>query len=97
MPTRILFIGFDALDKDLLLQWAGSGILPTFRSLLHDATHGLIANPAGLYGGTLWPSFITGVSPARHRRFFQRQAPRGEYAEVDFRPSDCKGSRSGRL
>jgi predicted AlkP superfamily phosphohydrolase/phosphomutase len=91
VPTRILFIGFDALDKDLLLQWAGSGILPTFRSLLHEATHGLIANPAGLYGGTLWPSFITGVSPARHRRFFQRQAPRGEYAEVDFRPSDMQG------
>jgi len=90
LPTRILVVGFDALDKDLLLQWAGSGILPTFRSLLHDAASGLIANPPGLYGGTVWPSFVTGVSPARHRRFFQEQAPRGEYTEVAFRSSDMQ-------
>jgi len=91
VPTRILFIGFDAFEKDLLLQWAESGVLPTFRSLLHSTTCGLTTNPTGLYAGTVWPSFITGVSPAHHRRFFRRQAPRGEYIDRDFRPSDMEG------
>jgi len=90
MAARALLIGFDALDKDLLLQWAESGALPTFRSLLHETTYGLVENPPGLYGGTVWPSFMTGVSPARHRRFFQQQIPRGEYVETEFRSSDMQ-------
>lgn len=91
MSTRVLFVGFDSLDKDLLLQWAEGGILPTFRALMKSGTYGVTANPAGLYGGALWPSFITGLSPARHRRFCERQAPLGEYAEVDFQPWDMQG------
>jgi predicted AlkP superfamily phosphohydrolase/phosphomutase len=91
VSARILLIGFDSLDKDLLLQWAEDRILPTFRTLLHDATYGLTANPPGLYGGTVWPSFITGLSPARHGRFFRLQAPPGEYIAVDFLPSGIKG------
>ena len=34
--TKLLFIGVDAGDKDLSLQWAADGSLPTLRGLLQE-------------------------------------------------------------
>jgi len=86
MAARVLVIGLDAFEKDLLLTWAADGSLPTLAELLRRGTSGVVEGPAGIYGGTVWPSFNTGVSPARHRRFFRRQAPRGEYIDIEFKP-----------
>lgn len=103
MATRVLFIGLDAYDKDLLLQWAESGVLPNLGSLLQESTWGVTRNPPGLYAGSVWESFMTGVSPARHRRFFRHQARRGEYIDTRFGPEDLQArpfweslSRAGR-
>jgi predicted AlkP superfamily phosphohydrolase/phosphomutase len=90
LATRLLFIGLDAYDKDLLLQWAAAGVLPTLRSLLQTATWGTTQNPPGLYAASVWESFITGVTPDRHRRFFRHQARRGEYLHEDFLPGDLE-------
>jgi len=59
MATRILFIGADALDKDLVLRWAGDGTLPTFRRLLGVAGWGIAETPPGLFVAAVWPSFWT--------------------------------------
>jgi predicted AlkP superfamily phosphohydrolase/phosphomutase len=91
MSTRVLFVGFDSLDKDLVLQWAESGILPTFRALLKNSAYGAVQNPPGLYGGAVWPSFATGLSPAGHGHFYPRQVPRGAYVDTEFFPSQQKG------
>ncbi len=91
MSSRILFVGFDSLDKDLLLQWAESGVLPTFQSLLRSSAHADTKNPPGLYSDTVWPSFATGLSPARHGHFYPRQTPRGAYIDAEFLPSQQKG------
>jgi predicted AlkP superfamily phosphohydrolase/phosphomutase len=87
---RILFLGIDAMDRDLVLQWAGAGILPTFRSLLERGASGPTLNPPGLYVGAVWPSFFTGVSPARHGRYCYEQIVTGTYAVQPFRPSNLK-------
>jgi predicted AlkP superfamily phosphohydrolase/phosphomutase len=91
LPSRILFVGFDSLDKDLLVQWADQGLLPNFQALLKTSTYGATENPPGLYGGSLWPSFATGLSPARHHRFFQLQARAGQYAEEPCYVSQIEG------
>ena len=103
MPARVLFIGFDGLDSKLLGEWAEAGILPTFRALLQRSTFGPTKNPPGLYGGAVWPSFNTGLSPGRNGYFYPRQVPRGEYMDADFLPAQQKGtafwenlSRAGR-
>ncbi len=65
-PTEVLLLEVDAGDRNLILDWAQAGLLPTFRSLL---TRGLVGNtiaPRGFFVGSIWPSFYTGVSPARH-------------------------------
>ena len=88
--TRILFLGVDAGDKDLILHWAKTGVLPTFRSLWEKGAWGATANPVGLFGGALWPSFHTGVSPARHGRHWFLQIKPGTYENYEFMPTDVK-------
>lgn len=87
---RILFLGLDAMDRDLVLQWANAGILPTFRSLSAQGAFGPTQNPPGLYVGTVWSSFFTGVSPARHGRYCYEQIVTGTYTTQRFRSSNLK-------
>ena len=74
-----MFIGVDAGDKDLILQWAEAGALPTFQSLLKRGLRGVTTNPPGLFVGAVWPSFYTGASPAKHGRYCYRQIRPGTY------------------
>jgi len=87
ITNRILFIGLDAADKDLILQWARSGELPHFRSLLENGAWSPTSNPPGLYVGAVWPSFYTGVSPAEHGRYCYAQLRTGSYETPRFSPS----------
>lgn len=91
MSARVLVIALDAYEKDLLLEWANAGDLPVLAGLLKHATWGTTEAPPAVYAGAVWPSFSTGTSPAHHRRFFCRQAPRGEYLDDDFPSSAIEG------
>ncbi len=90
MSTRILFLGVDALDRDLVLSWVGDGTLPTFRRLLEDGAWGGTDNPPGLFVGAVWPSFWTSVGPARHARYCYEQLRPGTYEIARIRPSDTR-------
>lgn len=87
---RMLFLCLDAMDRDLVLQWANEGILPTFRSLLGRGTFGPTLNPPCLYVGAVWPSFFTAVTPGRHGRYCYEQIVTGTYDIKRFRPSHLK-------
>jgi len=89
-PTKVLFIGLDAADKDLIQQWIDEGLLPTLKSFQEKGAWGTTENPPGLYVGAVWPSFFTGVSPARHARYCFRQFRPGSYEIERFRPSQVK-------
>jgi predicted AlkP superfamily phosphohydrolase/phosphomutase len=89
-PTKLLVIGIDAADKDLILQWTAEGLLPTMGRLLQEAAWGFTENPPGLYVGAVWPSFYTGVSPAEHTRYCYEQLKPGTYDNFRFRPDDVK-------
>ena len=65
-PARVLFIEVDAGDRELVQQWAGEGILSTFRRLLADGLVGDSESVDALFVGATWPSLYTGVNPARH-------------------------------
>ncbi len=89
--SRILFITVDAADKDLIETWSGEGFLPTFRALRERAAWGPTANPTGLFVGAIWPSFWTGLSPARHGRYCFSQLRTGTYDHYDVTPLDTRG------
>ena len=105
MPTStgVLVLGIDAANPDLLERWAGEGLLPALRALLE---RGAVARTRGIDGffiGSTWPSFSTGVGPARHGVHYLAQLRPGSYAyeRVADRPERCEPfwvptSRAGR-
>jgi predicted AlkP superfamily phosphohydrolase/phosphomutase len=64
--TKILFLAIDAGDKYLIQDWAKDGTLPIIHSLIAKGLIGETRSVEGLYEGSTWPSFYTGVNPARH-------------------------------
>lgn len=81
---RVVMIGLDAADKDLLLEWCEDGRLPNLRRLRDEGAWGVVAAPPGFGSGAVWPSVYTGVSPARHGRYFYRQVRTGDYEATRF-------------
>jgi predicted AlkP superfamily phosphohydrolase/phosphomutase len=77
--ARILFLGLDAADRNLILQWCDEGFLPVLSALLARGLSSETSNPRGLYTGAVWPSFHTGVQPGRHGAYFYRQLVPGTY------------------
>jgi predicted AlkP superfamily phosphohydrolase/phosphomutase len=67
--ARVIVIGLDSADKDLVLQWCDEGILPTIQALREKGAWATIRNPPNIYNGSVWPSFYTGLSPAKHHRY----------------------------
>lgn len=89
--AKIVFIGIDAADKDLIQGWAQAGDLPTFQSLLGRSAWGLTHNPVGLYVGAIWPSFATSLSPARHGCYCYSQLHAGAYQTQQYSVFDLHG------
>jgi predicted AlkP superfamily phosphohydrolase/phosphomutase len=87
-PTRVLFVGLDAMDLDIARDLAARGRMPTLASLLETGGWAETQNPTGLFVGGLWPSFSTGSWPARHGFFcFLQQIP-GTYEVARFDQRD---------
>jgi predicted AlkP superfamily phosphohydrolase/phosphomutase len=87
---KLLVIGLDAGDKDLILSWAASGDLPTFRRLLEVGAWAPAAGLVGMHAAAEWHSLFTAVTPARHGRHGGRQIRVGTYEMYRFRPTDLK-------
>ena len=85
-PTDVLFLEVDAGDKNLILEWARSGVLPNFQALLARGLVGHTTAPRGFFVGSIWPSFYTGVSPARHGIHSLVQLREGSY-EIELHPT----------
>jgi len=80
----VLFIGIDSGDPDLLQSWMADGSMPSLAALQRRALWGRTSNAPGLYSGSVWPSFHTGLQPGRHGRYFFRQFEPGTYRTAPF-------------
>lgn len=67
--ARVVVLGFDSADPDLILGWARDGTLPNFGRLLGESAWGRVENPRGMVAGSVWQSFHTGVWPGRHGQY----------------------------
>ena len=68
--TKVLAIGLDAAEQDLISMWIDSGDLPEFARLRERSVWGRTENEPGLYTGGVWPSIYTGTSAARHGLYY---------------------------
>jgi predicted AlkP superfamily phosphohydrolase/phosphomutase len=88
MNQRVVFIGIDAADADLLDQWADAGSLPNWRRLRSQSLAIPTSAPPGVFVGAIWPCIYTGVNPARHGCHSWQQLRPGTYDLVRFYAGD---------
>ena len=85
MSPKVIVIGLDSADSNLVRQWCDSGDLPFLRAIRDRGISGVLTTPPGLGDDAVWASFYTGVSPGRHGRYHHRQLPPRSYKVDNFR------------
>ncbi len=84
---RIVLIGLDSCDVDLVERWSKEGRLPFLSSLMSSNVFSRLISTKGLFSDSPWPSFNAGVSPAKHGFYNHLQMKRGatEIERIDAR------------
>ena len=63
---RVLLIGLDSADAELVERWCAAGDLPTIAGLRRDGVWGRLSTSAEAAHVSAWPTLYTGASPGRH-------------------------------
>lgn len=80
MKTRVIAIGLEATEPDLIEGWCEEGHLPHLASLKSNWPWMRIHSPTTVSSGSTWPSMFSGTSPAKHGiAFYHRQLKSGTY------------------
>lgn len=85
--TRVLVLGLDGLDWDLVLPWVRTGHMPNLGRLLEAGTWGELEPFVPTLSPLIWTSIATGVSPEVHGilDFVERDAETGRLVPVTGR------------
>jgi len=90
--SRILMIGLDAGDPDLIEQWTGDGTLPHLAALRAQGLSGRLDSSAKYLAGSPWPTMYTGRDVSSHGLYHDFQwrqdvmgfaAPSEDWLDVD--------------
>jgi predicted AlkP superfamily phosphohydrolase/phosphomutase len=85
--NKVVVIGLDSVDKDIVSKWSNEGLLPTLGSLRSRGVWGDIRNPLGLESGSCWPSFFHSLSPSETGQYDGARAfDPDSYANVFYAP-----------
>ncbi len=92
MPNhpKVLFIGFDSLERNLIFEFGRDRSMPHLMSLIESSAWCECENFAGLGSDAMWTSFSTGVTPTRHGRYFNRALTGGRYCAELYEPSPIR-------
>ncbi|HSL21221.1 MAG TPA: alkaline phosphatase family protein [Vicinamibacterales bacterium] len=63
---KLVVLGFDGLDPDLVQRWVAQGKLPTFARLIKEGGLYPLETTVSPESPTAWASFATGVNPGKH-------------------------------
>ena len=63
---KLVILGFDGMDPDLLKQWLDAGRLPTFKRLADQGGVYPLTTTHSPESPTAWASFATGVNAGKH-------------------------------
>ena len=63
---RVLALGMDGADHDLVQQLLGEGRLPTIARLSREGSFGALRSTIPAFTPVAWSSFLTGLNPGRH-------------------------------
>lgn len=89
---KVIILGIDGLDPQLLSEFVGEGILPNFKRLMEQGDFSELETTMPPLSPVAWSTFITGTLPSRHGIYdFVHRDPanvRPESAMVRTLPSD---------
>ena len=84
--NRLLFIGFDAGDTELIEQWCQEGFLPNISSMRQRGAWGRLQTTADVVHVSAWPSIFTGALPDEHGLYHAYVMQPGQQNPVRPRP-----------
>jgi predicted AlkP superfamily phosphohydrolase/phosphomutase len=93
---RVIAIGLEAVDPDLVERWCAEGHLPVLASLRERGVWRRLRSSTEISSGTMWSSIATGTLPAKHGNFFfHRQLKPGTYQIIKkYSRAPTRSSRS---
>lgn len=86
---RVLLIGLDSADADLIERWCGEGDLPHLASLRKQGAWARLGTTADVMHVSAWPTLYTGAAPGRHGMYHAYQVSPGVQGVQRADPSDC--------
>ena len=87
--ARVLLIGLDSADADLVEQWCDEGRLPTLAQLRANGVWGRLRTTAEVMHVSAWPSIYTGTTPGHHGLYHAYQTRAGAQTALRTRPEWC--------
>jgi predicted AlkP superfamily phosphohydrolase/phosphomutase len=79
MPTgRVLLIGLDSADAELIERWSDAGHLPALAGLREEGSWSRIGTTASALHVSAWPTLHTGTRPGVHGLYHAYQIRAGE-------------------
>jgi predicted AlkP superfamily phosphohydrolase/phosphomutase len=78
MAGRVLLIGLDSADADLIERWSEAGHLPTLRALRTQGAWARLATTSNVLHVSAWPTLHTGTRPGAHGMYHAYQIRAGE-------------------
>lgn len=69
MTDRLLIVGWDGADWDILDNLIQRGDLPHVRDLVETGARGVLRSPLPDHSWAAWPTFLTGMDPGGHGVF----------------------------
>jgi predicted AlkP superfamily phosphohydrolase/phosphomutase len=73
LRERVLLIGLDMADADLIEAWARDGALPNLHALMTAGGWGRLGTTADVLHTSTWPTIFTGTTPGRHGVYYPYQ------------------------
>jgi len=80
---KLIVLGFDGVDPNLLQQWMAQGHLPSIQKLTAQGTFQKLGTTNPPESPVAWASFATGLNPGKHGIFdFLKRNPQTYYPEI---------------
>ena len=88
---KVIAIGFEALEPELLEKWCAEGKLPNFQKIMKEGSYRKMLSTAEISSGSTWSTINCGVTPGKHGMgFCHREFKSGTY-EVRKKRADEVG------
>ena len=88
-PGRLLVIGLDSADAELIERWSDEGHLPNLARLRAEGSWSRIGTTAEVMHVSGWASLYTGATPGAHGMYHAYQLRAGEQAVHRARADEC--------